>query len=120
MKKKSITKLINDAAKKSNVGEFNKEDASHKRKMDWPLDCTIGPGLEGATACETKIGYINGSRGQMIYRGYDIFDLSANSTYEEVSYLLLYGNMPSEKQLKYAESLAKDTQMELTDELHHL
>lgn len=99
MKKKSITKLINDAAKKSKVGQYNKEDTSHKRKLDWPLDCTIGPGLEGATACETKIGYINGSRGQMIYRGYDIFDLAANSTYEEVSYLLLNGSLPTAKQL---------------------
>ncbi len=100
MKKRSITKLINEAAKKSKVGKYNKEDTSHKRKIDWPVDCNIGPGLEGAIACETKIGYINGSRGQMIYRGYDIFDLAANSTYEEVSYLLLYGNMPTIKQLE--------------------
>lgn len=107
-KQKSITQLIKEAAKKSKVGEYNKEDPTHKRKVSWPLDCNIGPGLEGATACETKIGYINGARGQMIYRGYDIFDLCANSTFEEVSYLLQNGNMPSEKQLAtYNKKLVK-------------
>jgi citrate synthase len=106
--KKPIKKLILEAAKKSKVGKYNKEDPGHKHKLKWPIDCNIGPGLEGAIACETKIGYINGSRGQMIYRGYDIFDLCANSTYEEVSYLLLNGNMPTEKQLiKYKKKLVK-------------
>ncbi len=106
--KKSITKLIIEAGKKAQAAKLNKEDPGHSHKLNWPIDCNIGPGLEGAIACETKIGYINGSRGQMIYRGYDIFDLCAHSTFEEVSYLLLYGNMPTKKQLTaYKEQLIK-------------
>jgi citrate synthase len=66
---------------------------------DWPISCIVGPGLEGAIACESKIGYVNGSKGWLIYRGYDIFDLCAYSTYEEVSYLLLHGKFPNASEL---------------------
>ena len=58
------------------------------------------PGLEGAIACESKIGYVNGAKGWLIYRGYDIFDLCAHGTFEEVSYLLMHGTLPTVKQLK--------------------
>jgi citrate synthase len=51
--------------------------------------------LEGAIACETKVGYVNGSKGWLVYRGYDIFDLCAHSTFEDVVYLLLNGELPS-------------------------
>ncbi|MCR3884723.1 MAG: hypothetical protein NUK54_10170, partial [Methanothrix sp.] len=66
------------------------------RGVDWPIKCTVGPGLEGAIACKSRVGFVNGSEGTLIYRGYDIFDLSAHSTFEEVSYLLLYGELPTE------------------------
>ena len=65
-----------------------------------PIDCRIGPGLEGAIACESKIGYVNGTDGLLSYRGYDIFDLCAWSTYEEVSFLLLHGHLPSSMELR--------------------
>lgn len=67
--------------------------------VQWPVQCSIGPGLEGAIACETKIGYVNGQKGWLIYRGYNIFDLCAYSSFEEVSYLLLYGKLPTESEL---------------------
>ncbi len=59
----------------------------------------MGPGLEGAIAAETKIGYVNGSKGSLIYRGYDIFDLCAHSSFEETSYLLLHGRLPTGTEL---------------------
>jgi citrate synthase len=70
------------------------------KKIKWPVDCVVGPGLEGAIACESKIGYVNGAKGMLIYRGYDIFDLCAYSTFEEVSYLLIHGKMPKQKELE--------------------
>lgn len=70
------------------------------RGVDWPIKCTVGPGLEGAIACKSRVGFVNGSEGTLIYRGYDIFDLCAHSTFEEVSYLLLYGDLPNERQLE--------------------
>lgn len=55
-------------------------------------------GLEGIVAAETKIGYVDGINGKLVYRGYDISTLVEQSNYEEVSYLLLYGSLPNEKQ----------------------
>lgn len=69
------------------------------RGIDWPINCTVGPGLEGAIACKSRVGFVNGSQGSLIYRGYDIFDLCAYSSFEEVSYLLLYGELPNERDL---------------------
>lgn len=77
-----------------------------ERFVTWPIACNVGPGLEGAIACESKVGYVNGGKGWLVYRGYDIFDLCAHSTYEEVSYLLLHGHLPSQREFEtYQEKL---------------
>ena len=103
-----ISILIRDAAKKAMEDNDSSIDQVKTTTVEWPVSCTVGPGLEGAIACETKIGYVNGSKGQLIYRGYDIFDLCENSSFEEVTYLLLYGRMPSEKQtIKFKNKLFK-------------
>ena len=68
--------------------------------VSWPVKAIIGPGLEGAIACESKVGFVNGQKGWLIYRGYDIFDLAANTTFEEVCFLLLHGELPDKKQLE--------------------
>jgi citrate synthase len=56
-------------------------------------------GLEGVIACESKIGYIDGQKGWLIYRGIEIGDLAEHSTYEETAYLLLFGKLPTRKEL---------------------
>ena len=56
-------------------------------------------GLEDVVALETRICFIDGSRGRLIYQGYDIRDLAAGSTFEEVAYLLWYGRLPTTGQL---------------------
>jgi citrate synthase len=96
----NITEIVLKAAHKARRETKNTPEAKTISRINWPLDCTVGPGLEGAIACETKIGFVNGSRGELTYCGYDIFDLCAYSTFEEVSYLLLYGRLPTEKQLE--------------------
>jgi len=49
------------------------------------------------TACATsRITYINGAKGILRYRGYPIEQLAEKSTFIEVSYLLLYGQLPDE------------------------
>jgi citrate synthase len=99
-KTKEITNLIVEAAKRAKK-ETNqiKTEPAFTTAVKWPTQCTVGPGLEGAIACESKIGYVNGTKGELIYRGYNIFDLCAYSTFEEVSYLLLHGNLPSPSKL---------------------
>lgn len=97
---KTITNLILEAAKKARHETSDTPELEHTSPVQWPAKCTVGPGLEGAIACESKIGYVNGSNGWLIYRGYDIFDLCAYSTFEEVSYLLIHGNLPTASQLE--------------------
>jgi citrate synthase len=92
---KVITDIVKQAAAKARQEVSNEPEAALTQAIDWPVECTVGPGLEGAIACETKIGYVNGTRGALIYRGYDIFDLCAEASFEEVSYLLLHGNLPT-------------------------
>ncbi len=96
----TITEIVERATRKARHDTRNIPDQVPTGRVNWPLDCTVGPGLEGAIACETKLGFVNGSKGELSYCGYDIFDLCAHSTYEEVSYLLLYGRLPTKKQLE--------------------
>ena len=56
-------------------------------------------GLEGILAGETSISDVDGHRCQLIYRGYHIDELAGRATYEEVSYLLLNGTLPTRSQL---------------------
>jgi len=56
-------------------------------------------GLRGIPVADTRISNINGEKGQLIYRGYDIFDLVKNSTFEETAYLLLHDQLPTKNQL---------------------
>lgn len=68
-------------------------------KMEWPVAVQLGKGLEGAITSETEIGYVDGEKGWLVYRGYNIFELAENSTFEETTYLLLYGKLPTQKEL---------------------
>ena len=60
---------------------------------------SIGTGLKGVVLDETRISYIDGEAGKLVYRGYNIHDLAQHATFEEVSYLLLYGALPTREQL---------------------
>ncbi len=56
-------------------------------------------GLRGIEVADTKISNIDGEKGKLIYRGFDILDLTKNSTFEETAYLLLYDSLPNKQQL---------------------
>ena len=56
-------------------------------------------GLRGIEVADTKISNIDGGKGKLIYRGFDILDLTKNSTFEETAYLLIYDNLPTKNQL---------------------
>jgi citrate synthase len=59
----------------------------------------VAKGLKGVVAADSAVCHIDGAQGRLIYRGYDIDDLAAHSTFEETSYLLLKGELPSAAQL---------------------
>ena len=56
-------------------------------------------GLRTIEVADTKISYIDGAKGKLIYRGYDILDLTKKSTFEETAYLLLHDELPYSNQL---------------------
>jgi len=59
----------------------------------------IKKGLQGVVVTESSISHIDGKKGKLIYRGYDISDLAKNSCYEEVVFLLWYKRLPTRKEL---------------------
>ena len=59
---------------------------------------TFDPGFTSTSACESKITFIDGGKGQLYYRGYPIEQLAENSDYLETCYLLLYGELPNKEQ----------------------
>lgn len=67
-------------------------------------DGKVAEGLQDIVVAESSICYIDGQRGQLVYRGYDIDDLAENSSFEEVAYLLWNGDLPEKAEL---------------DDLHH-
>ena len=58
------------------------------------------PGLVGIIATESSVSNINGGKGILSYRGYSIEELAKKSTFEETSYLLLFGELPTKDQLQ--------------------
>jgi len=57
-------------------------------------------GLEGVVATTSGICYIDGDQGVLAYRGIDIHELADNSTFEETCYLLWFGRLPRQSELK--------------------
>ncbi len=57
------------------------------------------PGLEKVPAAESAISYIDGEKGILEYRGIRIEELATHGTFEEIAYLLLNGQLPTERQL---------------------
>ncbi|MCH8860068.1 MAG: citrate (Si)-synthase, partial [Thaumarchaeota archaeon] len=79
-------------------------------------------GLRGIPVADTRISNIDGERGKLIYRGYDILDLTKNSNFEEVCYLLLHDELPSKSEyedftsrLKETRSIPKQMQMNMSN-----
>ena len=58
------------------------------------------PGLVGIIATESSVSNINGRKGILSYRGYSIEELAKKSTFEEASYLLLFGQLPTKTELE--------------------
>ena len=64
-------------------------------------------GLSGVYLDRTEASFIDGTVGKLLYRGYNIHDLAEKSTFEEVIYLLLYGKLPTRRELNEMDSFLK-------------
>ncbi len=60
---------------------------------------TFDPGFAATASCESSVTYIDGEEGVLLYRGYPIEQLAEVSSFIEVAYLLLHGELPSQPQL---------------------
>ena len=103
---------------KSNKNTFTLTDNSSGEQIELPvMEGTVGPrvidvrrlyaetgcftydpGYTSTGSCESRITYIDGEEGVLLYRGYPIQELATNCDYPEVCYLLLYGDLPTQKQ----------------------
>jgi citrate synthase len=61
---------------------------------------TFDPGFMATASCKSRITYIDGDEGVLLYRGYPIEQLAERSSFIEVCYLLLHGELPNETQLR--------------------
>lgn len=66
---------------------------------------TYDPGFMSTAACQSKITYIDGDKGELLYRGYPIEQLAEKAGYLEVCYLLLFGELPNKTQLENFEDI---------------
>jgi citrate synthase len=60
---------------------------------------TYDPGYKSTASCESSLTYIDGEEGVLLHRGYAIGELAEHSSFMEVSYLLLNGELPTEEEL---------------------
>jgi len=73
---------------------------------------TYDPGFVATGSCESDITFIDGEKGVLMYRGYPVEQLAANSNFIEVSYLLLHGDLPTAAQLeKFDETIRTHTML---------
>lgn len=75
---------------------------------------TYDPGFMSTASCTSQITYIDGEKGILRHRGYDIKDLADNKDFLEVSYLLLNGDLPNKKD--YSEFQAQISHHSLVNE----
>src|SRR6266404_3827694 len=84
-------------------------------------DAAVNPlkaGLEDVVVSPSEICFIDGRKGRLIYRGYDVNDLVAHSTFEEVTFLLWQGRLPSRKELDaHLKALASTANRKLSPKL---
>ena len=77
-------------------------------------------GLEGVTALDTELSFIDGQKGELLYRGYKIEDLARDASFEETCYLLWNGEMPTQQQLDEVSAQMRDARAVHPDLIDHL
>ncbi len=73
---------------------------------------TLDPGYANSGSCQSAITFINGEEGILRYRGISIEELAEHSTFVEVTYLLIYGRLPSQSELDvFGETIGRHTML---------
>jgi citrate synthase len=94
------------------VGTEGEQAVDIRKLRDQTGYVTFDPGYANTGACRSDITFIDGDVGILRYRGYSIEDLAEKSSFLEVSYLLIYGELPTEVQLRaFSESIRRHTML---------
>jgi citrate synthase len=86
---------------------------------------TFDPGFASTASCKSAITFIDGEQGVLLYRGYPVEQLAGKSSFIEVCYLLLYGDLPNKTQLEVFETnirthtMINETMLRLFNGFHH-
>ena len=86
---------------------------------------TYDPGFASTASCESKITFIDGAKGVLMYRGYPVNQLAEQSSFLEVCYLLLHGELPGSDELSTFEhtisthTMINETMLRLFNGFHH-
>lgn len=86
---------------------------------------TFDPGFASTASCESAITFIDGEEGLLLYRGYPVEQLAAKSSFIEVAYLLLYGELPTKPQLEdfdhniRTHTMINETMLRFFNGFHH-
>jgi citrate synthase len=81
--------------------------------MSTSINDAVNRGLEGAIAGSSSICYIDGENGILAYRGINIHELADNATFEEVTYLLWHGKLPTRTELaEFSKELARERKLD--------
>jgi citrate synthase len=91
-------------------------DVSSLRKSTGYI--TLDKGYENTGSCRSAITFIDGEKGILRYRGYPIEELAEKSTFTEVAYLLLYGELPTGRQLVEFSTFLNESSLIHEDMLH--
>jgi len=81
-------------------GSINATDLAKIKSASGQVTRSFDPAYMNTVNCISKISYINGDKGILEYRGYPIEQLAEQSNFLETAFLVIYGELPTEKQLK--------------------
>ena len=82
------------------TGSENESAIDINKLRDLTGIITIDPGYKNSGSCKSEITFLDGELGILRYRGYSIEDLAEKASFLEVSYLLIFGELPTAKQLE--------------------
>lgn len=82
------------------TGSENESAIDINKLRDLTGVITIDPGYKNSGSCTSEITFLDGEEGILRYRGYSIEDLAEKASFLEVSYLLIFGELPTAKQLE--------------------
>jgi citrate synthase len=86
------------------VGSENEVAIDINKLRDLTGAITIDPGYKNSGSCKSEITYLDGEEGILRYRGYAIEDLADKANFLEVSYLLIFGDLPTKQELEKFET----------------